>query len=83
MCAAEEEVHSGGGHRKERGGGGCRSRQPPKRSRKNGVVQHVRDVERGELQAGALRLLFGGLAAAPHESARAPDPAHVLGQHKR
>ncbi|EGI58392.1 hypothetical protein G5I_13489 [Acromyrmex echinatior] len=43
-------------------------------------VQHVRDVERGEFQAGTLRDLLG-LAVAV-DLARAPDAPHVVREHK-
>jgi len=44
-------------------------------------VQHVRDVERGEFQAGTLRDLLG-LAVAV-DLARAPDAPYVVREHKR
>jgi len=44
-------------------------------------VQHVRNVERGEFQAGTLRDLLG-LAVAV-DLARAPDTAHLVREHKR
>jgi len=44
-------------------------------------VQYVRDVERGEFQAGTLRD-FLGLAVAV-DLARAPDSAHFVRKHKR
>lgn len=44
-------------------------------------VQHVRDVERGEFQAGTLRDLLG-LAVAV-DLARAPDAPHFVREHKR
>lgn len=44
-------------------------------------VQHVRDVERGEFQAGTLRDLLR-LAIAV-DLARAPNTAHLVGEHKR
>lgn len=51
-----------------------------RRHRHHGV-QHVRDVERGEFQAGTLRDLLG-LAVAV-DLARTPDAAHLVGEHKR
>lgn len=50
------------------------------RHRQHGV-QYVRDVERGEFQAGTLRDLLG-LAVAV-DLARAPDAAHLVREHKR
>lgn len=44
-------------------------------------VQYVRDVERGEFQAGTLRDLLG--LAVTVDLARAPDAAHLVGEHKR
>lgn len=44
-------------------------------------VQHVRDVERGEFQAGTLRVLLG--FAVTVDLARTPDAAHLVGEHKR
>jgi len=44
-------------------------------------VQHVRDVERGEFQAGTLRDLLG-LAVAV-DLARTPDAPHLVREYKR
>lgn len=80
MCQQEEEAEqpsSSSGSREARGSRGSRER----RCGRNHGVQHVRDVERGELQAGALRELLG-LAAAPN-GPRATDATHVVRQHKR